>query len=119
MILFFFGQNIFINAWALIRYFTVISFYICERCCHRVLYLQCSQDYEEVNSVIVTKIQFYAIELARNREGFNDQIRHNFKPKKRKAKAGPTQEEQFHSNLTKEVQHELQSILGGNHPLMK
>merc|ERR1719492_536140 len=64
--------------------------------------LNSSQDYEEVNSVIVTKIQFYAIELARNREGHNDQIRHNFKPRKRKAKAGPTQEEQFHSNLTKE-----------------
>merc|ERR1740129_2477516 len=45
--------------------------------------LNSSKDYEEVNSVIVTKIQFYAIELARNREGHNDQIRHNFKPRKR------------------------------------
>ena len=77
-----------------------------------------SQDYEEANSVIVTKIQFYAIELARNREGHNDQIRHNFKPKKRKTKVTQEQD-QFHSNLTQEVQHELQSILGGNHPLMK
>ena len=67
----------------------------------------------------MTKIQFYAIELARNREGHNDQIRHNFKPKKRKAKGENIQEEPFHSNLTQEVQNELQNILGGNHPLMK
>merc|ERR1719219_3144044 len=51
--------------------------------------LNSSQDYEEVNSVIVTKIQFYAIELARNREGHNDQIRHNFKPRKRAPKKAP------------------------------
>eukprot|EP00093_Oithona_nana_P001547 01547.XXX_3618_4228_1 [CDS] Oithona nana genome sequencing. len=81
--------------------------------------LDSSQDYEEANSVIVTKIQFYAIELARNREGHNDQIRHNFKPKKRKAKNEVTSEDGFHSNLTQEVQNELQSILGGNHPLTK
>ena len=81
--------------------------------------LDSSQDYEEANSVIVTKIQFYAIELARNREGHNDQIRHNFKPKKRKAKNEVTAEDGFHSNLTQEVQNELQNILGGNHPLMK
>ena len=67
----------------------------------------------------MTKIQFYAIELARNREGHNDQIRHNFKPKKRKAKNEVTSEDGFHSNLTQEVQNELQSILGGNHPLTK
>ena len=29
----------------------------------------------------MTKIQFYAIELARNREGHNDKIRGKFKPK--------------------------------------
>ena len=83
------------------------------------MFFVCSQDYEETNSVIVTKIQFYAIELARNREGHNDQIRHNFKPKKRNSKGQSSQEEKFQSNLTQEVQHELENILGGNHPLMK
>ena len=83
------------------------------------MFFVCSQDYEETNSVIVTKIQFYAIELARNREGHNDQIRHNFKPKKRNSKGQSSQEEKFQTNLTQEVQHELENILGGNHPLMK
>lgn len=32
--------------------------------------------------MLVTRIQFYAIELARNREGINDDIRWKFKPKK-------------------------------------
>lgn len=67
--------------------------------------------------MIVTKIQFYAIELARNREGHNDQIRLKFKPKTRKPKAKET--EAFHSNLTQEVENELQSILMGNHSLLK
>jgi hypothetical protein len=46
-----------------------------------LLRLDSSKDYEESNSVIVTKVQFYAIELARNREGHNETIRQNFKPK--------------------------------------
>ena len=76
-----------------------------------------SEDYEEVNSSLVTKIQFYAIELARNREGHNDKIRGKFKPKARGPKKQET--EQFSSNLTQEVEQELQSILTGNHSLLK
>ena len=71
--------------------------------------------------MIVTKIQFYAIELARNREGHNDQIRHNFKPIKRapkKASSGGPMETN-NQQLTKEVECELQNILTGNHALLK
>ncbi|KAJ8664543.1 hypothetical protein QAD02_006205 [Eretmocerus hayati] len=42
----------------------------------------CSDDYTEENSILTSRIQFYAIELARNREGYNDQIRHKFQPRK-------------------------------------
>ena len=49
----------------------------------------------------MTKIQFYAIELARNREGHNDKIRGKFKPKVRGPKKQAT--EQFSNNLTQEV----------------
>ncbi|XP_033215113.1 protein PBDC1 [Belonocnema kinseyi] len=42
----------------------------------------CNLDYSETNSILVTRIQFYAVELARNREGLNDGIREKFKPKK-------------------------------------
>ncbi|KAF5273053.1 hypothetical protein FQR65_LT04795 [Abscondita terminalis] len=41
-----------------------------------------SRDYDEQNSILVTRIQFYAIELARNREGINDIIRKNYGFKK-------------------------------------
>ncbi|KAF2893313.1 hypothetical protein ILUMI_12869 [Ignelater luminosus] len=41
-----------------------------------------SKEYDEQNSMLVTRIQFYAIELARNREGVNDSIRKNFGCKK-------------------------------------
>ena len=41
-----------------------------------------SKDYSEANSIIVPRIQFLALELARNKEGLNDSIRQNFKPKK-------------------------------------
>ncbi|KRT81843.1 hypothetical protein AMK59_5730, partial [Oryctes borbonicus] len=34
-----------------------------------------SKDYTQENSMLVTRIQFYAIELARNKEGVNDDIR--------------------------------------------
>nr|CAG4649806.1 EOG090X0HAI [Scapholeberis mucronata]SVE93972.1 EOG090X0HAI [Scapholeberis mucronata] len=44
--------------------------------------LDSSKDYSEANSIIVPRVQFLAIELARNREGHNDSIRSNFKPKK-------------------------------------
>lgn len=38
-----------------------------------------SKDYTQANSILVSRIQFYAIELARNREGVNDEIRRVFK----------------------------------------
>lgn len=43
-------------------------------------------EYSEANTVIVTRIQFLCIEVARNRESHNDSIRTNFKPKPRSAK---------------------------------
>lgn len=37
-------------------------------------------EYSEENSMLTTRIQFFAIELARNREGYNDGIRTKYKP---------------------------------------
>ncbi|KAJ8928382.1 hypothetical protein NQ314_019047 [Rhamnusium bicolor] len=37
-------------------------------------------DYKEENTILITRIQFYAIEIARNREGVNDILRNKFKP---------------------------------------
>ena len=45
-----------------------------------------SKDYSEDNTMISVKIQFFAIEIARNREGFNADLRKNFKPAPRKPK---------------------------------
>ncbi|XP_047346692.1 protein PBDC1 [Vespa velutina] len=42
----------------------------------------CEGDYSEENSILTTRIQFYAIELARNREGLNDGIRSKYKLKR-------------------------------------
>lgn len=42
----------------------------------------CIEEYTEKNSILSTRIQFYAIELARNREGHNDGIREKFTQKK-------------------------------------
>lgn len=47
-----------------------------------LLRADCTDEYSEQNSILATRIQFYAIELARNREGLNDLIRQKFKPKK-------------------------------------
>lgn len=47
-----------------------------------LLRLDHSGEYSEHNSILVTRIQFYAIELSRNREGLNDCIRSKFKPRK-------------------------------------
>lgn len=47
-----------------------------------LLRADCTGDYSEENSIFTTRIQFYAIELARNREGFNDGVREKYKPKK-------------------------------------
>lgn len=38
-----------------------------------------AKDYAEENTILVTRIQFYAIEIARNREGVNDILRIKFK----------------------------------------
>ncbi|XP_018010058.1 protein PBDC1 isoform X2 [Hyalella azteca] len=45
--------------------------------------IKASGEYNEENTILVTRIQFLCIEIARNREGFNDNIRHEFKPKPR------------------------------------
>lgn len=47
-----------------------------------LLRADCTENYSEKNSILITRIQFYAIELARNREGFNDGVRKKFKPSK-------------------------------------
>lgn len=47
-----------------------------------LLRLDHTGEYSEHNSILVTRIQFYAIELSRNREGLNDCIRSKFKPRK-------------------------------------
>lgn len=39
-----------------------------------------SQDFGPHNSVLVVRVQFWAIEIARNREGYNDKIRYTYKP---------------------------------------
>ena len=41
--------------------------------------LDSSGEYSEQNSIIVPKIQFFALEIARNRDGCNSAIRDNFK----------------------------------------
>ena len=45
--------------------------------------LKADEDYSESNTILVTRIQFFCIEIARNRQGCNDQIRLNYKPKAR------------------------------------
>ncbi|XP_024878320.1 protein PBDC1 [Temnothorax curvispinosus] len=47
-----------------------------------LLRADCTGDYSEQNSILTTRIQFYAIELARNRDGFNDGVRERFRPKR-------------------------------------
>lgn len=47
-----------------------------------LLRADCKEDYSESNSFIVPRIQFLAIELARNKEGYNDAIRTKFKASK-------------------------------------
>lgn len=39
-----------------------------------------SRDFGPDNSVLVVRAQFWAIEIARNREGHNDQLRNSYKP---------------------------------------
>ncbi|XP_046663340.1 protein PBDC1 isoform X1 [Homalodisca vitripennis] len=44
-------------------------------------------EYTEANSILTTRIQFFAVELARNREGYNDGIRTKYKPGKTEQKS--------------------------------
>ncbi|XP_029514942.1 protein PBDC1-like [Oncorhynchus nerka] len=39
-----------------------------------LLRLDCEKDYTEENTIFATRIQFFAIEIARNREGFNTPV---------------------------------------------
>ncbi|XP_066495653.1 protein PBDC1 [Tiliqua scincoides] len=41
-----------------------------------LLRLDCSQGYSEENTILATRIQFFAIEIARNREGCNRAVYH-------------------------------------------
>ena len=95
-----------------------------------LLRLDSSQDYTEDNTALAIKIQFFAIEIARNREGHNDSLRTNFKPTKRTAKSSHPGPNNPSSGLQpqiltqggvniKEVEYELQQIFGGTHPLLK
>lgn len=40
-----------------------------------------SQEFGPDNSILLVRVQFWAIEIARNREGYNDQIRYKYKCK--------------------------------------
>lgn len=42
-----------------------------------------SEEFSPDNSILVVRIQFLAIEVARNREGCNDEVHRKFKPKPR------------------------------------
>ncbi|CAF0727545.1 unnamed protein product [Didymodactylos carnosus] len=39
-------------------------------------------EYSEENTILLVRIQFYAIEIARNREGYNSRVRHLYGTKK-------------------------------------
>lgn len=36
-------------------------------------------DYSESNTILVARVQFYAIEIARNREGLNNEVKKHHK----------------------------------------
>ena len=85
-----------------------------------LLRLDSSKDYSEENTMIAVKIQFLAIEIARNREGHNSELRKHFKPAPRKPKQQEKEQEQVTRGGTnmQEVEHELKQILGGSHPML-
>merc|ERR1719167_1014939 len=103
-----------------------------------LLRLDSQDEYSEPNSSLVAKVQFYAVEIARNREGCNDCIRTKFKPTPRQKKAKPAAAsaadnggssgfditdagllDKLPGNAGKELEHELRQIIGGQHPLLK
>ena len=94
-----------------------------------LLRLDSSQDYTEENTTLAIKIQFFAIEIVRNKDGHNDALRSNFKPRQRAPKTKQSAEKPSEApagpvitqggvNMT-EVEFELQQIFGGTHPLLK
>uniref|UniRef100_A0A1A8IGS4 Polysaccharide biosynthesis domain containing 1 n=3 Tax=Nothobranchius TaxID=28779 RepID=A0A1A8IGS4_NOTKU len=46
-----------------------------------LLRLDCEKDYSEENTIFATRVQFFAIEIARNREGYNDTVHRSKNPK--------------------------------------
>ncbi|XP_055337554.1 protein PBDC1-like [Paramacrobiotus metropolitanus] len=40
-----------------------------------LLRIDANQDYSETNTIVVPRVQFVVLEVARNREGFNDELR--------------------------------------------
>lgn len=38
------------------------------------------EDYSEENTILITRIQFLCLEIARNKEGINDILRKKFRP---------------------------------------
>jgi len=65
-----------------------------------LLRLDASQDISEDNTTLVPRIQFLAIEIARNREGINSELRNKFKPKK--IEEAPTVKSNVLSSLTEQ-----------------
>jgi Polysaccharide biosynthesis len=49
-------------------------------------------DFSPDNSMLVIRVQFWAIEIARNREGLNDNIRKTYKPAPKQENEAETQE---------------------------
>lgn len=84
-----------------------------------LLRMDSSLDYSEENTMISVKIQFFAIEIARNREGFNSELRNNFKPAPRKPKRKVEEEQVTRGGVNmSEIEAELKQVLGGSHPLL-
>jgi len=88
--------------------------------------LDAEGEYSEENSSLVSKIQFYAVEVARNREGLNDVVKTKYKPTPRKKKANQNNRtidsaiaDKLPGNLGKEIEHELQQIISGQHSMLK
>ena len=85
-----------------------------------LLRLDSSKDYSEENTIIAIKIQFLAIEIARNRDGHNTELRKNFKPtpRKPKQKTAEAAETTRGGVNMQEIEHELKQVLSGQHPML-
>merc|ERR1712098_418444 len=85
-----------------------------------LLRLDSSQDYSEENTIIAIRVQFLALEIARNREGHNNGIKGNFKPKPRQPKQSPKEGPKTPSGVNmSEIEYELKQVLSGQHPLLQ